>query len=35
VLRGLAAQLVWLGVWIAAFRLAWSRGIRRYGAGGG
>jgi len=35
VLRGLAWQAVWLGVWIAAYRLAWSRGIRRYGAVGG
>jgi ABC-2 type transport system permease protein len=35
VLRGLASQLVWLAVWFAAYRLAWSRGIRKYGAVGG
>jgi ABC-2 type transport system permease protein len=35
VLRGLGAQIVWLGVWVVAYRIAWSRGIRRYGAVGG
>ncbi|HVH68260.1 MAG TPA: ABC-2 family transporter protein [Gemmatimonadales bacterium] len=35
VLRGFASQIVWLGVWIVAFRVAWSRGIRKYGAVGG
>lgn len=33
--RGFAGQLVWLAVWFAAYRLAWSRGLRRYGAVGG
>jgi len=33
--RGFAGQFVWLGLWIAAYRLAWSRGIKRYGAVGG
>jgi ABC-2 type transport system permease protein len=35
VLRGFASQIVWLAVWVGAYRLAWSRGIRRYGAVGG
>jgi len=35
IVRGLAAQLVWLGVWVGAYRLAWIRGLRRYGAVGG
>ena len=33
--HGFAGQVVWLGVWIAGYRLAWSRGIKRYGAVGG
>ena len=33
--RGFAAQLVWLAVWFAAYRVAWNRGLRRYGAVGG
>lgn len=32
---GFAGQVVWLGIWIAAYRLAWTRGLRRYGAVGG
>src|SRR3989442_1263900 len=35
VLRGLAGQIVWLAVWVGAYRLAWLRGLRRYGAVGG
>jgi ABC-2 type transport system permease protein len=35
ILQGFAGQVVWLGVWIAAYRLAWTRGLRRYGAVGG
>ena len=35
ILRGLGGQIVWLGVWILAYRVAWSRGIRKYGAVGG
>jgi len=35
VLRGLGGQIAWLGVWIVAYRIAWTRGIRRYGAVGG
>jgi ABC-2 type transport system permease protein len=35
VLRGLGGQIVWLGFWILAYRIAWTRGIRRYGAVGG
>jgi ABC-2 type transport system permease protein len=35
VLRGLAGQVVWLGFWVAAYRIVWSRGIRKYGAVGG
>lgn len=34
-LYGFAGQLIWLTIWFAAFRLAWSRGLRRYGAVGG
>jgi len=26
---------VWLGVWIAAYHVTWTRGLRRYGAVGG
>jgi len=33
--RGFAGQLVWVALWFAAYRVAWSRGIRRYGAVGG
>lgn len=33
--RGFAGQLIWLTVWFAAYRLAWSRGTRKYGAVGG
>ena len=35
VLRGLGGQIAWLGVWIVAYRIAWTRGIRKYGAVGG
>src|SRR5437773_31653 len=35
ILRGLGGQIVWLAVWILAYRVAWSRGIRKYGAVGG
>ncbi len=35
VLDGFIWQLVWLGVWIGAYRIAWTRGIRKYGAVGG
>jgi len=35
IVRGLAAQVVWLAVWVGAYRLAWIRGLRRYGAVGG
>ncbi len=35
IVRGLASQVVWLGIWIVAYRIAWSRGIRKYGAVGG
>ncbi len=32
---GLGAQVAWLLIWYGLFRLAWSRGLRRYeGAGG-
>src|SRR5260370_7608174 len=33
ILRGLGGQVVWLAVWILAYRVPWSRGIRRDGAG--
>ncbi len=33
--RGFAGQGVWLLLWYLAYRLAWSRGTRRYGAVGG
>jgi ABC-2 type transport system permease protein len=33
--RGLALQVAWLAFWYAAYRLAWSRGVRKYGAVGG
>ena len=35
VLRGFASQALWLGIWIVAYRIAWTRGIRKYGAVGG
>src|SRR5216117_1841773 len=35
VVQGFAGQLVWLGVWIAAYHVTWTRGVRRYGAVGG
>ncbi len=34
-LRGFAGQVVWLACWFGAYRLAWTRGLRRYGAVGG
>lgn len=34
-LQGFAAQAVWLAVWYGACRLAWRRGLVRYGAVGG
>jgi ABC-2 type transport system permease protein len=33
--QGFVGQVVWLAVWIAAYRLAWTRGLRKYGAVGG
>ena len=33
--RGFAGQVVWLVVWAVAYRVVWSRGLRRYGAVGG
>lgn len=33
--RGFVEQIVWLALWFAAYRLAWSRGVREYGAVGG
>jgi ABC-2 type transport system permease protein len=35
VLRGLGGQVAWLTLWMAAYRIVWSRGISRYGAVGG
>lgn len=35
IVRGFAGQLVWLGLWFGAYRVAWIRGLRRYGAVGG
>ena len=35
VLRGFGTQLVWLAFWALACRVAWTRGLRRYGAVGG
>jgi ABC-2 type transport system permease protein len=32
---GFAGQVVWLVLWFGAYRLAWSRGVRKYGAVGG
>jgi len=34
-LHGFAGQIVWLALWVGAYRLAWTRGLRRYGAVGG
>jgi len=34
-LRGFAAQVVWLAFWALACRVAWTGGLRRYGAVGG
>ncbi len=33
--RGFLGQVVWLAFWIAMYRVAWSRGVRKYGAVGG
>jgi ABC-2 type transport system permease protein len=33
--QGFVWQIVWLGVWIVAYRFAWTRGLRKYGAVGG
>lgn len=33
--QGFAIQAIWLVVWYAACRLAWRRGLLRYGAVGG
>ena len=35
VVRGFVGQIVWLAVWIGAYRFAWTRGLRKYGAVGG
>jgi viologen exporter family transport system permease protein len=35
VVRGFASQIIWLGLWVVAYRIAWSQGIRKYGAVGG
>jgi ABC-2 type transport system permease protein len=34
-LQGFGGQIIWLALWFGAYRLAWSRGLRRYGAVGG
>src|SRR5438477_33176 len=34
-LHGFAGQIVWLALWVGAYRLAWTQGLRRYGAVGG
>ena len=34
-LQGFAGQIIWLALWFGAYRLAWSHGLRRYGAVGG
>jgi ABC-2 type transport system permease protein len=34
-LRGLAAQLLWIGIGLAIFRVAWKHAIKRYSAVGG
>lgn len=33
--RGFTEQIVWLVIWFAAYRFAWSRGVKQYGAVGG
>jgi ABC-2 type transport system permease protein len=33
--RGFAGQIVWVALWFGAYRVAWNRGVRRYGAVGG
>lgn len=33
--RGFGGQLLWLAIWWGAYRLVWSRGLRRFGAVGG
>jgi ABC-2 type transport system permease protein len=33
--RGIAVQLIWTLVWLAAYRALWLRGVRRYEAVGG
>src|SRR5438093_11935344 len=35
VVRGFVGQIVWFAVWIGAYRFAWTRGLRKYGAVGG
>ena len=35
VVQGFVGQAVWLAVWVGAYRLTWTRGLRRYGAVGG
>src|SRR5438477_429252 len=35
VVRGFVGQVVRLAVWLGAYRLAWTRGLRKYGAVGG
>jgi ABC-2 type transport system permease protein len=35
VVQGFVGQVVWLAVWVAAYRVAWTRGLRKYGAVGG
>ncbi|HXF94623.1 MAG TPA: ABC-2 family transporter protein [Gemmatimonadales bacterium] len=35
VARGFVGQVVWLAVWFLAYRVAWTRGLKRYGAVGG
>lgn len=32
---GFGMQLLWLGIWLVAYRLLWRYGVRRYGAVGG
>src|SRR2546428_12499316 len=34
-LHGFAGQIVWLALWVGAYRLAWTRGLPRHGAVGG
>jgi ABC-type uncharacterized transport system permease subunit len=34
-LQGFMTQVIWLSVWYGACRLAWRRGLLRYGAVGG